>query len=459
MRSSIPGGLRAQLLLGLSVLLFGSFALGAVLVENVLTRRLLSSREAHLQSIAAVADGGPPGVGETLVAEGVVAALVRGEYGIGAPSVISRLREGGASPYFHADGVQHMRVQHGEVIVAARIDDLRSSVGNARSMLLLFGLLVAVVVLALGYGFFGLIVVRPIRAIGVATERAAQGDLASPISVLPRNEIGRVARSFNEMLRRIEENREELQRTVDETQAANAELAATRDSLIRSEKLASVGQLAAGIAHEIGNPLAALSGYNELLRDGELDPDEARDLLTRSGEQLERIRGVIRNLLDFSRDEQQLDPTATSVQRCVDETVSLVRAGTRAPAIEFEVDDLAGPAVLGVASQIVQILVNLAMNAVDAMPPHGGRIRFRRLDEDGWATLVVEDDGPGIPSDVGHRIFDPFFTTKDPGDGTGLGLAISLRIAESFGGSIDLGVSDLGGARFDLRLRAIGEES
>lgn len=448
MRSSVPGGLRAQVLIGLTVLLVASFALGATLVENVLTRRLLAAHQTHLSAVATAIPGTSDATRKTMVEAGVVDAVLVAGTSFGPTTLTEQLD--GTSDYVTVGASTYLVVRADDVVVAAAIDDVRNGVAGARTTLLVFGLLLSIVVLALGFGLFSFVVVRPIRAIGVATERAAQGDLASPITVVPRNEIGRVAMSFNEMLRRLETGREALETKVAELEASNAALEATRDSLVRSEKLASVGQLAAGIAHEIGNPLAALSGYNELLRDGELDDAETEDLLRRSSEQLDRIRTVIRNLLDFSRDESGMPPGPTDIGACVDETVSLVRAGGRGRRVDYDVGDLAGPLVCAVPSQVVQVLVNLALNAADAVG-EGGRVEFRRTDDEQFCLLSVEDDGPGVPEHVSERIFDPFFTTKDPGDGTGLGLAISARIAESLGGSLTLEPRDLG-ARFVLRL-------
>lgn len=446
----LPGGLRVQLLVGLTVLLLGSSALAALLVENVMTRRLLESRREYVVAVASAASTMSTETLRATVDAGVVHALVVGEIAIGPPVLLKNLRKS-STPLFVVNGSRYLRVEREGVLVATGVDDVGADVKEARGVFAVFGILVAILAFAFGYGFFSFVVIRPIRAIGVATERAGQGDLASPITVVPHNEIGRVAGSFNEMLRRLEQNKEELESKLAELEQTNAELQSTRDSLVRSEKLASVGQLAAGIAHEIGNPLAALSGYNELLHDGGLDDSDVDDLLRRSGQQLDRIRGVIRNLLDFSRDESGGRPGRTSLAQCVDETISLVRAGSRSKAIEFVALDL-DAWVEVVPSQLVQVLVNLAMNAADALGDEGGRVEFTQERDEHLVRLVVQDDGPGVPADLRSRVFDPFFTTKDVGEGTGLGLAVSARIIESFGGELLLEPSTVG-ARFVLSLR------
>src|SRR5699024_7809455 len=148
----------------------------------------------------------------------------------------------------------------------------------------------------------------------------------------------------------------------------NRQLRQAQDSLIRSEKLAGVGQLAAGVAHEVGNPLAALSGYLEILEDGDLDPATRRDILTRSQRQAERIRVILRNLLDYSREDASAGVEPVDLAACIDEALHLVRAQPKARGVQIVADlpdALDSPRAI--ASEVVQILVNLLLNAVDAL--------------------------------------------------------------------------------------------
>lgn len=324
---------------------------------------------------------------------------------------------------------------------------------RTQQLFLMFLSVIALVLLVFVYAMFTFLVVRPVRAIGVAAERASAGDLASPITLLPGNEFGRVGRSFNAMLVRLEDGRLELERRLKALETANSQLAAAQTTLIRSEKLASVGQLAAGIAHEIGNPLAAISGYNDLLVDGGLDEEETRDLLERNRVQLQRIRQIIRKLLDFSRDDVAA-VEATSARQCLSEALDLVRAIPRARAIRFEVQAEEAQ-VCAAPAELVQVLVNLVMNAVDALQGTEDAVvrAVVSADEDAvW--IAVEDNGPGIPTELRDRVFEPFFTTKDPGEGTGLGLAICARILERFGAEISVEpVAGGSGSRFVVRLQ------
>jgi|SRR5690554_157791 len=331
----------------------------------------------------------------------------------------------------------------------------------ARELFATYFALVVLVILLLGYGFFTFLIVRPVRAIGVASQRAAQGDLASPIKYLPRNEFGAVSRQFNTMLGDLAKSREKLEERLQELNLANQQLRDAQDSLIRSEKLASVGQLAAGVAHEVGNPLAAISGYLEILSDEDLDPQTRRDILARSQANVDRIRDTVGNLLNYSREDSDAALEAVDLGACVAEALHLVRAQPKAQKIAIESalpDPLA--AAHAVSSEVIQVLVNLLINAIDALnqaklstenPPH------ITLSADTSAPdaiiLRVKDTGPGIPAEKLQRVFDPFFTTKEPGEGTGLGLAICLRLMRRVDGDIRVESSPGEGTIFSLVFR------
>ncbi|AWV88937.1 sensor histidine kinase [Bradymonas sediminis] len=326
----------------------------------------------------------------------------------------------------------------------------------ARQLLATYIALEMLVVLLLGYGFFTFLVVRPIRALGVASQRAAKGDLASPIKYLPRNEFGTVSRQFNTMLEELGKNREKLEQRLKELDQANRQLHEAQDSLIRSEKLASVGQLAAGVAHEVGNPLAAISGYLEILSDEDLAPEIRRDILKRSQQNVDRIRDTVGNLLNYSREESNASVEAVDLSACVDEAIHLVQAQPKAQNTAI---DTALPAALvavrAVSSEVVQVLVNLLLNAIDALnhanTDRPAQITLSADTSDPDAIILrVEDNGPGIPPEKLQRVFDPFFTTKDPGEGTGLGLAICLRLMRRVDGDIHLESTPGEGTVFSL---------
>lgn len=324
---------------------------------------------------------------------------------------------------------------------------------EARKMLLAYLGIDALFILVVGYAFLTYLVVRPIRAIGVATRRAARGDLASHIDLLPANEFGRVGRSFNRMLDELRDNRRELEDRLEELDAAYRELEQTQESLIRSEKLASVGQLAAGVAHEIGNPLSAISGYLDLLDDPELEPEKRRDILDRMQNQVERIQTIIRDLLDYSRSDSEFPIESVDLASHIQEAVDLLAPQPTAREIDVDVrlpDDL--PPVRANGDQTVQVLVNLLMNAAEAIDAADapGRIEIDSDADSETVTIRIVDDGPGIPASEQARIFDPFYTTKETEGGTGLGLAITDRIMERFDGEVSVESEPGAGATFAL---------
>lgn len=349
-----------------------------------------------------------------------------------------------------------LRAPQGVALVALDLASVQRSLKTARQSAMLFITLNATLLLILGYALFTFAVVRPIRALAVATERASQGDLASPLMLSPRNELGQLARRFNVMLERLAQQRAQLTEQVEELARANAELQQAQDSLIRSEKLASVGQLAAGVAHEVGNPLAAVYGYSELLAGGELDGEETREIGGRIRRQVERMRATIRELLDFSREHDERPAAPIDVLTSIEEALSLVSAARamRGVTISRAFGEPL-PRVQGHDSQLVQVLVNLLLNAADALDGESQpAIMLSAQVHEDQLVVGVEDNGHGLPAELSARVFDPFFTTKAPGKGTGLGLAVALKIMRRMGGELAVVARspDERGARFELTL-------
>ncbi len=311
--------------------------------------------------------------------------------------------------------------------------------------LLLFTLVCGSVVSAFGAALFRRTLIQPIQDLQSATHRMAGGEFGHTAVVDAARELQDLASSLNTMSMSLSQYRSRTADQVERLETANERLQRVQDELVRSEKLASVGRLAAGLAHEVGNPLAAVIGYTELLAQGLDDAEVEEDLLARSQRELERIRAILADLLDYARPGTQ-ETVDADVRMLLEEAVRRVGVspGTRDVEVSVEVeDDL--PPVRVEPDKIQQVLLNLLLNAGAAMGGEG-RIRLAAQLVKGQVVIRCEDNGPGFgPTDLPH-VFDPFFTTKEPGEGTGLGLAISLRIVEEQGGWIRAENSEGGGA-------------
>jgi len=324
-------------------------------------------------------------------------------------------------------------------------------------------------------------VVLPLRRLAAAARAIADGAHGARVPVEGARETAELAQAFNEMTSALERREEALTKAVADLRQANRSLRLAEAGLARAERLAAVGRLAAGVAHEVGNPMGALLSFLDLAgRDPGLS-EVAQAHLERARQQVERVRTILRQLLDFSRPPRpQLAPI--DLAATAEEVLALVRAQRRYEGVKFSVEREGNPPLaLADASSVAQILLNLVLNAGDAVGGSSkeaaarceGRVSMRvrgaallRRAADGPGVVpsrsqqdavecVVCDDGPGIAPEDRERIFDPFFTTKPPGEGTGLGLANALRLAEEQGGVLELEDPGSGsGACFVLRLPA-----
>jgi two-component system, NtrC family, sensor kinase len=228
--------------------------------------------------------------------------------------------------------------------------------------------------------------------------------------------------------------------------------------LIQSEKMAAVGQLVSGVAHELNNPLTSITGLAEFLLEQPAPGPRDKDHLQVIRDQAERARRIVRNLLTFAR-QGPADVEAFSLNALVEPTVALVSYEMKLREIHLELSlDPALPLIVGDRHQIQQVVLNLVTNAIHAVqqnpPDRARRVAIASGTEGGLLWLRVTDSGPGIPDDLAPQIFTPFFTTKDPGQGTGLGLSISYRILEGHGGGLAFEPAPGGGAVFTMRLPA-----
>ncbi|MDC0679142.1 sensor histidine kinase [Sorangium atrum] len=325
--------------------------------------------------------------------------------------------------------------------------------------------IVALALLVFAYISMTHLVVRPIDAVSQAARRVAGGARDLEVPRAGARELAELGASLALMTGRLRADEESLRAKIAEVERYAADLKSAQERLVRSERLASVGRLAAGLAHEIGNPLAAILGLQDLLLAGGLTPAEERDFVERMKRETERIHKILRDLLDFARpaargaaeagdDGEAGRHPSGSVAEAIDDVVSLVAPQRAFRAIELERDVAPDvPAVPLAHGQLVQVLLNLLLNAADAVPRVGGRVAVRASrGACGGARIEVEDNGPGIAEEVRETLFEPFITTKEVGEGTGLGLAVCRGLVEAAGGSIGVERGADGGARFVVLL-------
>jgi len=258
-------------------------------------------------------------------------------------------------------------------------------------------------------------------------------------------EVAELSRRFNVMVKAVGSARDEARQSLAELQRSNRELATSneelvvaREGLVRSEKLASIGRLSAGVAHEIGNPLSSILASLESLREPDTDEDEARELLDQMREATKRIHIIIRELLDYSRAEK-IEVFASTPAVAIQQALRLVEHQPQMRKVKLEVRTDKAARVRLDEGKLVQVLVNLLMNAADAMNGQGQVSVETEVSASGAQVLLrVIDNGPGIPEEHLRTVFEPFFTTKEPGKGTGLGLAITERLLQQMGAQIDV---------------------
>lgn len=336
-----------------------------------------------------------------------------------------------------------------------------STEATSRNTFSLLFSLATVGVIVVGY-VLSQSIARPILRLRAISQAVASGDLAQKTGIETSDEIGELATAFDTMTIRLRERTEEAAHLYAETVQRNKELAeinlrlqSTQQQLIQSEKLASVGQLTAGIVHDVKNPLAVIKGIAEELRDEPgLDPG-IKEQMTVVRDNASRAATIVGDLLKFARQakpEMKQNDMRESIEAAIRLTEYLARKGT----VQV-VKDVPARAVMAYydAGQIEQVLINLIQNAIQAMPK-GGTLRINLSHAPGALAVAVEDTGIGISPGNLARIFDPFFTTKKEGEGTGLGLSVSYGIISRHGGKVGVESKVGKGTTFTI-LMPVGE--
>jgi two-component system NtrC family sensor kinase len=329
--------------------------------------------------------------------------------------------------------------------------------------------------------------VKPIQQLVLATQRVAGGDLSLTVEVKRKDEIGLLAYTFNRMTNSLKESRdkiEEYNRTLEnkvkertmDLEKANAELEnalknlkKTQVQLIQAEKMAGIGQMAAGVAHELNNPLSGILGYCqfalEKITKKPLKELTGEDILTYSQylndieQQSKRCKAIIQSLLKFSRASVKEGFEPIDVNSVLNETFTFVKHELEKHKVKLEtVLSPSLPLIAGNTSQLQQVFTNLILNAIQAMPDGGKLTLLEKIPENKEnIEISFADTGAGISKENLNKIFEPFFTTKKVGQGTGLGLSVSYGIVKEHGGNIEVESAEGQGTIFTVILPALKE--
>ncbi len=292
---------------------------------------------------------------------------------------------------------------------------------------------------------------RPIQRLTAGVKAVSRGELQTSIASRGRDELATLALAFNEMASSLEQNHTDLEAKNLELQQVNAELQQIHERLIRTERLAAVGQLAAGVSHEIDNPVGIILGYAELLledcRDDQQKADDLRAIIAEC-QRCRKITGGLLGLVRVSEQQREL----IDIESLVKETINSLLPQKMFQNIVIELPETQPlPPFYGDADRIRQVLVNLLLNSAQAL--QGSGAIWVQFAQDGDRLLLeIHDNGPGIATEHYEQIFEPFFSTKGRSEGTGLGLSICRKLVEEHGGEILAEKSPHGGALLRVSL-------
>jgi two-component system NtrC family sensor kinase len=339
----------------------------------------------------------------------------------------------------------------------------RALAASSRDMLA-YTLCAVLAIAALIWVFVWRVVGEPLKQLKDGTERLTDGDLGYQLEVRSRDELGELAHSFNSMSRQLRSANEEIvawAKTLEErVEQKSRELKRAHDHMLQVEKMASIGKMAAVVAHEINNPLSGILTYAKLLKkwldrgdtNGSKREETLQCLDLIAGES-RRCGDLVKNLLTFSR-TAPMNPEMSDINAVMERTIRLVQPQLDMGGVQLQAELESNlPPVLCDPAQIEQVVLVLMMNARDAMPRGGNLwVRTARSQAAHEIEITIRDDGSGISPDILEHMFEPFLTTKESGHGVGLGLAISRSIMDRHNGRIEV-QSEVGkGTRFTLAL-------
>lgn len=346
-------------------------------------------------------------------------------------------------------------------ISLAKVDE---SIAEYQRNIILNLLVIMITISLVSAGFVWLMIYGPVKKLIAGTKRIAAGDMDHVIEAKSSDELGLLANSFNRMTRDLKRANNEITdwtKTLEErVENKTQELQRANQIILQAEKLASVGRLAAIVAHELNNPLAGIVNYAKLLvrriDSRKFDADgyeKSREILDMVMNEAMRCGEIVKNLLQFSR-QSDLVLAPNDIESIIADSVRLIEHLTTMRGIDLEIEVEDGiPKISCDAQKIKQVLLALLLNACDAILEEGAiEISCRYIAGSKSVEIVVRDNGIGMSEETARHIFEPFFTTKEEGEGVGLGLSVAMSIIERHGGSISVNSALNEGTSFTLVL-------
>jgi two-component system NtrC family sensor kinase len=335
----------------------------------------------------------------------------------------------------------------GVIDVTMSLAGVDAEIHSARQQVVAFNLLSILTISIIAVFSLMVFVGRPVKQLVVGTDRVARGDLGYVIPIDSNDEMGHLARSFNQMTSSLQRANDEIHdwiRTLEQkVEERTQELKDAQFQLLHTEKLAAVGKIAATVAHEINNPLTGVFTYIKLMerrieegKNGAYDMEKFREYLSTMSREVQRTSAIVQNLLDFTR-PKELSRKMVNLNSLVEESINIVRNKLAISNITLEKNMEPLPDIPADAAQMKQVFINLIINACEAMEGGGAlTITSRHDGERNTETIVFADTGPGISDEDLPRVFDPFYTTKEKG--TGLGLSVVYGIVTRHNGKIEV---------------------
>jgi len=346
------------------------------------------------------------------------------------------------------------RLKDHDILVLTEIDahDFFSDLSTFRNMIILANLGFALLITILAV-FYSRQITRPVNQLVQAVQAMSRGHLETPVRLKTRDELQILAHEFEQMRQKLQESYQGMEEKIE---TRTNELRQAQAQISHQEKMASLGLMAAGIAHEIGNPLTSISSMAQVIKRKTTD-EKTAEYAASILKNIERISRIVRELVDFSKPSPHKE-IETDVNEIVNSAVSIIKYDRRSKKIDFNLNLQPNlPKTVLVPDHLLQIFLNILINAVDASEGLGTKINVKTLSSNQHIQIDISDQGCGIPPENVNRIFEPFFTTKGVGKGTGLGLTVSYGLVKKLQGEIKVQSEIKKGSTFSVCLPILEE--